>query len=261
MLALIFGALGVVAAILAVGAFAQSGGAEHAVALSPPPAPVEIPLPEPNLGPLLEAAKQGGVAELQELAKKHPSWAQVHAELALAWAVAKDYPAAVDAARVALALDPKLNESPVIAGALFRAAQAPTASDSSFRLLKGVMGSAGADIIYDLHETPNVKPYVKKQAADFLSSEEVKLVASPGLLLVLELAKAKDCAAVEPLVKKAAIVGDRRALPALHALEETSGCGASKAGDCHLCLRGKPDLELAIKTIEGRAPLAAPEEG
>jgi len=58
-------------------------------------------------------------------------------------------------------------------------------------------------------------------------------------------------------VKRAQLVGDKRALPFLHELEEETGCGRRKDADCNPCLREGPELKMAIKTIEQRATLGA----
>lgn len=255
-LALLFGAVGVVVAIVVIGTVSTSPPSNHQELVEPPP-PVEVAESEDemDLELAIEAASEKGVGALRKLAREHPAEGSVHAALALALAKSKKYEDAVEAARMALALDPKLNDSPKIAEALFRAAQSTSATSSAFRLLGSAMGSAGADIIYDLSKDPKIKPWVKRQSEEFLESEQVQDVASPSLLLVLGLEREKKCEPLARLVQRSSLVGDKRALPLLKKLEEDTGCGPTKQEDCYPCLRESDDLASAIETIEQRATL------
>jgi len=256
MLGLAFGAVGVVAAIVAVGAFAQ-GDAPPVLAVVDPPAAFDVDAPvEDALAKEIAAAEKQGAPGLAALAQKYPTQAQVHKKLAYALAVAGKYVEAVDAARVALALDPALNEDAELGGALYRAAQSKEASAAAFRLLKGAMGSEGANVIYALYEAPTAGAVAKFEASKFLRSEEAKSLAEPALLLALELPEAKDCQVAARLVKRAALVGDSRALPALEKMRKEVGCGTSAERDCYPCLRGAPDLDLAVDTIKKRSSLS-----
>jgi eukaryotic-like serine/threonine-protein kinase len=233
------------------------------VTLSPtPPAPEPPPpaLPEVDLLHATEVARESGIEALRALAQKHPAEGSIHAVLSVELAKTEKYEEAVDAARHALELDPRLNENKSIRGALFRAAQG-TATSAAFRLLEGPMGSEGADIIYDLSTKDGVKPRVKVQANQFLLSDSVRAVASPGLLLLIDLTRAESqsCEAVLKVVERAALQGDMRAVQRLRALESRTGCGPKKTDDCYPCLRTGGLLAFAISTIQKRAIL--PESG
>ncbi len=256
-LALAFGAVGVVGAITMVGAFVDSSPAPDSdLKLTTPPPPVlEVPDDSPDIQEEMEAAKAAGIPALRKLAEEYPAEGSIHAELSLAFAKAERYEDAVDAARVALALDPNLNENPKVAGALFRSAQSSTARSASFRLLRGAMGAAGVGIIYDLARTEGISSSIQRDAEKMLSEEDVRTSASPGLLLLLDLETAEKCEEIRPLVKRAPLVGDKRALPFLKKFEIASGCGASKQSDCYPCLRGNDELTIAIQTIQQRATL------
>ncbi len=263
MLALLFGATGVVIAIVLVGVFVgeQEPPAQKQVELTQPPPPVlEIPEEEPDLEPKIEEAREQGVEALTKLAEEYPTEGLIHAELALALAKGKKYQEAVDAARVALALDPKLNENTKVAGALFRSAQSPKATGATFRLLRGAMGPAGVGIIYDLSRRDGISSWVKRQAENALNKDEVRQSAGPALVLLLELEETKECEEIQPLVERAALVGDKRVLPLLKELEATDGCGRNKQQDCYPCLREDDSLKAAISTIEQRVTLVDPEE-
>lgn len=257
MLALAFGAVGVIGAITLVGAFVGDDPDEvqiPTVAVPPPPV-LDVPDESPEIDEKLGAAREAGLSALEKLAEEYPAEGRVHAELSIALAKAKRYEDAVDAARVALALDPQLNEDPKVAGALFRSTQSVKARSASFRLLKGAMGSAGVGIIYDLARTDGVSRRVQAEANRLLKTEEVRSSAAPGLLLVLDLERAKSCEKLAPLVKRAALVGDKRALPLLEKLQVRNGCGPGKKSDCYPCLRKDDELLISIQTIKQRATL------
>lgn len=270
LLTLLFGTAGVAVAIVLVGIFLGDGTppAPKVLELSEPPPPVlEDPEVEVDILPRIEQAREEGIEALQKLSQELPTEGRVNAELSLALAKSKRYEEAVDAARVALALDPNLNENAKIAGALFRSAQSPKASAATFRLLKGPMGPAGVGIIYDLARTEDVSTWVKLQADAALNDEEVRQAAGPSLVLILDLESTTTCQEIQPLVGRAALVGDKRVLPLLKKYQATVGCGPAKQEDCYPCLRGDDSLTTAIQTIEQRVSFvdsdetgAAPEE-
>jgi tetratricopeptide (TPR) repeat protein len=257
-LALVFGAVGVVSAIFLVGAVVdkrKQAVSPEAKLTEPAPPVLDVPDVEPDIEAKIARAREGGIPALEKLAADYPTEGLVRAELALALAKAERYEEAVDFSRLALALDPMLNESPKVAGALFRSAQSVKARSATFRLLQGPMGAAGVGIIYDLARTEGPSPRVRAQAEELLKDQEVRAAASPSLRLVLDLEVAKTCEEVSALVLRAALVGDRRALPHLKNLEVTTGCGAQKKDDCYACLRGKTELASAIRTIAQRVTL------
>lgn len=263
-LALLFGATGVVVAIIFVGVFfgeEKAAQSKPSHELSEPPPPVlELPEAEEDITPRLEKAREEGLEALQKLAEDLPTEGSVHAELCLALAKSKRYEEAVDAARVALALDPNLNENSKVAGALFRSAQSVKASAATFRLLKGAMGPAGVGIIYDLAHMDGISAWVKGQAITALLDEEVRQAAGPSLVLVLDLESKTTCEDIRPLVERAALLGDKRALPLLEKLKEQDGCGPGKKEDCYPCLRTDDSLTVAIDTIKQRVSFSEPPE-
>jgi len=261
LLAVVLAGLGGGGAVLGLTYLEKHSPAQTALSPTPPPPEPPSPaLPEVDLLHATEVARAGGIEALQALAQKHPAEGSIHAVLSVELAKTEKYEEAVDAARHALELDPRLNENKSIRGALFRAAQG-TATSAAFRLLEGPMGSEGADIIYDLSTKGGVKPRVKQQANQFLLSDSVRAVASPGLLLLIDLirAESQSCEAVLKVVERAALQGDMRAVERLVALESRTGCGPKKKDDCYPCLRSGGLLAFAISTIKKRAVL--PETG
>lgn len=257
-MALAFGAAGVVGAILLVGALVSSPEpAPSKLRLTEPPPPVlEVPEADPNVATKLEQARSKGIEALEKLAEELPTEGLVRAELALAYAKNKRFEDAVDSSRIALALDPNLNENAKVAGALFRAAQSNNGSAATFRLLKGPMGAAGVGIIYDLARTEGISARIRSTAEAALKDEEVRSTASPSLKLVLDLETAESCEELRSLVERAALVGDKRAIPKLQTFTERHGCGPEKSDDCYPCLRENSALVDAISTIENRVTLS-----
>jgi hypothetical protein len=189
------------------------------------------------------------------LASEYPTEGIVLAELALALSK-DDHPVEATAtAREALGLDPKLNENSKIAEALYRSAQVPEAQGTTFRLLSGAMGSAGVGIIYDLSRAEDVNSNLRAHARRLLDRDEILAGASPALVVVLELEETKNCENLPPLLSRAELVGDKRALPLLRRLQEKTGCGPKREDDCYPCLRNDETLGSVIKTIEQRATL------
>jgi len=240
----------------------QANPPKASVAPTLPPGDVVEPSATQNdLAEETEAARAAGVEALLALSQKHPAEGSIFAVLSVELAKAEKYDEAVEAARHALELDPRLNEHKAIRGALYRAAQSGKATSAAFRLLEGPMGIEGADIIYDISVADGVKPRIRTQANQFLQSESVRAVASPGLLLLIDLTRAESqtCSAVLSVVERAPLQGDMRAIPRLRALEARNGCGAGKKDDCYPCLRDGGLLTFAIDTIQKRAVL--PENG
>lgn len=229
------------------------------VASAPPVLPsAPAQLSEADLVPLVDAARAVGSTALLGLAERYPAEARIQEALSVAYAKERKYQEALDAAKRATELDPKLNESREISGALYRAAQAKNVSDEAFRFLRTAMGARGADIIYDLSVGATLRPWVKAEAARLLAQPEVLESASPELAVTIRLSHTRDCEALAALVRQAATTADARALPRLHELEHKSGCGSHKSGDCYPCLRSGELLTGAIAAIEARRGLTAP---
>lgn len=205
----------------------------------------------------LELAKREGLPALEELVRKYPGEAEAQAEFALALAKAKRFDAAVDAVRLALGLDPKQNDNRAIKGALFRAAQAQSSSVAAFRLLRGPMGAAGADIAFDLRDTEGVASWVKRQSEDFLSSSDIETVATRELLLVLAMERPETCEGALQLVKSAEEFGDERTLPVLRKYLAGTTCARFHSGECFPCLRDRSELPRAIEAVKARAKAKA----
>ncbi len=245
LLALGFGAAGVVLAIFLIGALVKEPPPREpvTVVLEPPPPVMEAALEAPDLSERIEAARAGGLAALFALEKEFPREGAVQAELALELAKTSRFEEAVDYARRALSEDPELNESSKVAGALFRAAQSPKARAAAFRLLEGPMGTRGVDIIYDLSRAKEVSARVKEAALSALSQEPVLALSSEALKVAMGLSEAKSCEEYLALAARAEIVGDERALEALSSLKKIENLP---------CLKESESIDRAISAIEKR---------
>lgn len=235
---------------------------EPAAPVAPAPVPAVLPsapaqIQEEDLVRLVDAARAVGSTALLSLAERYPAEARIQEALSVAYAKERKYQEALDAAKRATELDPQLNESREISGALYRAAQAKNVSDEAFRFLRTAMGARGADIIYDLSVGETLRPWVKAEASRVLAQPELLESASPELAVTIQLLNTKECAPLVGLVQKAGATADARALPRLRELEVTTGCGVQKSSDCYPCLRGGDALASAIGAIEARQASAA----
>lgn len=243
----LLGTLGLLVVLSEPGVAATPGAGQSATSgAGTPVGPVD------ELAARLAAAEERGLAAVEELARSKPAEASVFVALASLRAKGGDFGGALDAVSRALALDPKLYDNPRIAGVLFRAAQSPETSAATFRLLRGPMGTRGADIIYDLAHTPGVRKAVKQEASKVVATEDFGHRASPALAVALDLKRARTCGDHAELLERAKSVGDGRALESLQGLRKTTGCGAEKKRDCYPCLRKDRQLDVAIETIQKR---------
>jgi serine/threonine protein kinase len=254
-LALVAGAL--LAAILLLVAVtspdapAEPAGSASASAIRSGAVPAVKPAGEPTKEQLTRAKKQGATA-LRALARQYGRSAQLQLELAQAHRLERSYSETVAAVRKALALDPKLNTHKRVATLLWDCAQRAPSMAAAFELLRGPMGSKGADIIYDLATERKVRSTVKAQAAEFLKSDQFRHQASPALAVAVDLRYARSCAAAHALLRQAEQVGDERALTYLRRYEATRGCGRRRSHDCYPCMRQDARLRTAIAAIEKR---------
>lgn len=89
-------------------------------------------------------------------------------------------------------------------------------------------------------------------AEELLSMKEVREHASQAMQIVIETWETSDCDAARGLLKRAARVGDQRALPHLVKFAETRGCGKGGAADCYPCLRNDALLSDVLRIVQRR---------
>ncbi|HKO50063.1 MAG TPA: protein kinase [Polyangiaceae bacterium] len=200
----------------------------------------------------LQTAQKAGLSALEALVEKYPKDARLSLELGRAALAGKDYVKAVGAVGRALSLDPTLADSKQVASTLFQTAQVKAASDASFALLFGPMGSHGPDVAYDLAATEVVKLWVRTRADQGLRSPDFDRLTTPELRVAVELRFATTCAQRHALLPRAKEIGDERALGYLNLYRVTTGCGRRQRDDCNSCLRADSRLSDAIDAIKQR---------
>ena len=229
---------------------ASAAGSASPAAWATTPAPPAATASESDL----QNAQKTGVPALEALVEKYPKDARLSLELGRAALGAKDYVKAVGAVGRALGLDPSLQSSKQVSSILFQTAQVKAASDATFALLFGPMGSHGPDIAYDLAATEVVKLWVRTRADQGLRSPDFDRLTTPELRLAVELRFATSCAQRYTLLPRAKEIGDERALGYLNLYRTTTGCGRRQRDDCNACLRADSRLNDAIDAIKQRKP-------
>jgi hypothetical protein len=201
----------------------------------------------------LDAARAGGLVALGPLAQKFPNDPQVLKALMLAHASDKaGYLAALGVARRLVEVAPKTATDDDVRRVLLLAANGPPdAAAQAFDLIATRLGSAGPDLLFELVTTTGTAKYPKERAAKLIDDPAVRALASPALLVALDLKAALPCAR-KPLLARARDAGDARALAYLKPLMATTGCGFFHRGDCYECLGNRAELKEALAAIEAR---------
>jgi serine/threonine-protein kinase len=202
----------------------------------------------------IQDAQKSGLPALSALADKYPRDARLALEVARSELAAKDYVQAVGWVGRTLNLDPTLAEDKQVASILFQTAQVRPASDASFALLFGPMGSHGPDVVYDLAATEVVKLWVRTRADTWLRSPDFGKAATPALNVAVALRFTTNCPQRAALLARAKTDGDARSLGYLNQYRATTGCGRRHRDDCYACLRSDSRLTDAIAAIHQRTP-------
>jgi eukaryotic-like serine/threonine-protein kinase len=200
----------------------------------------------------LQNAQKTGVSALEALGVKYPNDARIALELGRAALAEKDYVKAVGAVGRALGLDATLAESKQVSTILFQTAQVKAASDATFALLFGPMGTHGPDVAYDLAATESVKLWVRTRADQGLRSPDFAKLSTPELSIAVALRFATTCPQRYALLPRAKEIGDQRTLGYLKLYQVTTGCGRRQRDDCNSCLRADSRLTETIDAIKQR---------
>jgi serine/threonine-protein kinase len=239
-------------ATTAAGAPARAG---QAVASTGDDEPAAAPTTAPSAE--VDAARAGGLVALGPLAQRFPADPAVLKALMLAHASDKaGYPAALGVARRLFEVDPKATTDDDVRRVLLLAANgAPDVAAQAFDLIAKRMGSTGPDLLFELVTTSTTAKFPKERAAKQLEDPAVRALASPALLIAIDLRAALPCAR-KPLLPRARDAGDGRSLQYLKLVVPTTGCGFFRRGDCYDCFGNRAELKEAIAAIEARrAPL------
>jgi eukaryotic-like serine/threonine-protein kinase len=213
----------------------------------PPPAPTAATTAE------LDDARAGGLVALGPLAQKFPADPAVLKALMLAHASDKaGYGAAVGVARRLVEVAPKTATDEDVRRVLLLAANGPPdVAAQAFDLIATRLGSAGPDLLFELVTTATTAKYPKERAAKQLDDPAVRALATPALLIAVELRAVLPCAR-KPLLTRARDDGDARSLQYLKQPLANTGCGFFRRGDCYECFGNRAELKEAIAAIEGR---------
>jgi len=193
------------------------------------------------------------VEQLKKLAREHPSDERVFGKLARTQAALPDGGlAALATLKTLFAGSSKSLEDKELQAMVTRAANGPPAVQAeALALMSSGMGSVGLDLLYELTIAPSVAKPVKQKALDLTKREDVRKLASPALLVALELRDHPACArgaAIEQAEKS----GDKRSLAYLSPLLSTKGCGLFGMADCYACV-DRAVVNRAIQAINGRS--------
>ncbi len=231
---------------------AATPGARAGVAATTADAPAPA-LATTASAPELASARLIGLVALGPLAQRFPSDPAVLEALMLAHAADKaGYAAAVGVARRLLEVSPKAAADEDVRRVLILGANgSPDVAAQAFDLIATRLGSAGPDLLFELVTTPATAKYPKERAAKQLDDPAVRALASPALLVALELRAVLPCAR-KLLLARARDAGDARSLAYLKPLVATTGCGFFRRGDCYDCFGNRAELKEAIAAIEAR---------
>jgi len=212
-----------------------------------PPAPTTASTAE------LDVARPQGLVAVGPLAQKYPNDPVVLKALLLAHASDKaGYSAAVGVARRLFDIAPQATTDEDVRRVILLATNGPPdVAAQAFELISTKMGAAGPDLLFELATTTTTAKYPKDRATKHLEDPAVRALASPALLIALELRAALPCAR-KPLLGRARDSGDARSLTYLKQVLPTTGCGFLRRGDCYDCFANRAELKETIAAIEAR---------
>ena len=188
-----------------------------------------------------------GPAVLEGLANKYPTDLRVHRALVRAYAAKQNHGAALRSLVPLLRLDPGAASDDDIGKIVSAAALLPETSDRAFELLETSLGEHGVEILLDMADRTTIEPWRGKVAA---SIGHVRQGASKATLVLIDLRQATKCENKRPLLARAALYGDQRALDHLVQVQaQKNGCGPGGQADCWNCLRHGSELQNTINAI------------
>ncbi|MFO0671733.1 MAG: serine/threonine-protein kinase [Polyangiaceae bacterium] len=213
---------------------------------------------EAQIAEAVQAIERGdygtGIAKLTEYEKLYASRPDVHRALEKAYTATRNVKDALRETELLLATDPRAASDLKIAENVRNAAIGRDAPDAAFALLESRMGVMGPDILYDIAfgASGAQYPQAAARAQRSLQKGDVKKLASPGLVVTLELRAANGCEAKRALFPRAKDAGDSRTLGVLKSYLSTKGCGFANARDCWPCMRREGVLTKTIQGLEER---------
>lgn len=221
---------------------AQSGSSAGELAESAPSAADSAPVAAPS-APLPAAPSNAGAA-LDE-----PTILLAQAERLLDEGRHADVLPLIDRL---IARSPELKSDARVARILAKTAASNNAraAAESFSMLKGPMGEAGAEILYELSLRSDVAAGVRKRAELWLLGKEFARTAPLPLYAAVKLRQAKSCEEKHALLPFAADAGGKYVLEYLRELDQKTVCSPEALDDCFPCLRNDDRLSKALAKLQ-----------
>ena len=206
----------------------------------------------------LSTARASGSAALEALLKKHPRDLYVLKALVSAYSLQKNHVGAISAASRLLSAEPSFATDSDIEQTLIMAANGPpNASAVALDLISTKLGARGPDLLYELLISPNIGKLPRDRAARLLREPSVQKLASPALLIAIDLKNTQPCARTA-LYGRAREHGDARSMVFLKPMASKTGCGFLKRSDCFGCLEPRKELFDTIAAIQKRLQSSSP---
>jgi hypothetical protein len=162
--------------------------------------------------------------------------------------------------RERLAHDPSAINDKATLWELRRLAGSPSAAQDVLAAIAELPQPTSADILYEIWTGTTASDHTIDIARALINTPEVRRKASDALAIALDLQIAETCESRRSLLKRALEVGDRRSVPLLSNLKRRTGCGSDGKRDCYACLRGRGQLDAAIRAAK-RRPAPGPFGG
>jgi eukaryotic-like serine/threonine-protein kinase len=194
------------------------------------------------------------ISQLKELEKQPPDRADVHRALVRAYTATQNTADAVQELKLLFAADPTTTKDPALQTSIRNAALDTTTEDAAFAIMQANMGSEGPDTLYNIaYDLPGGQyPEAVDRARKALGKPAVRALATPGLVITLQVKSAGSCGAKKALLPQASSVGDKNTLAVLKTWTPTKGCGFLNQRDCNPCIHKDGSLSNAIRDIEAR---------
>ena len=208
----------------------------------------------PSAGPptLVDRAGRGDPLALRQLQQRNPAERSVDESLALARGREVERSAELQKLAERVSGKPAIASAPETLKRLQEFIADPRTATEALRVVAGLPGSVGPDILYEVWTGTKKRNDTTRLAEELVNSRDVRVKASPALLVALDLRRADDCDEVAAILPRAIQHGDTRALRMLGKLVRRTGCGPRKSKDCYPCLRDGEEIMDAINAVRKR---------
>ncbi|HET9930151.1 MAG TPA: hypothetical protein VFQ35_05680, partial [Polyangiaceae bacterium] len=161
---------------------------------------------------------------------------------------------------------PEISRDPGVLADVRKLAERLDVGDRALQFAATSLGTAGADLLYDVYEKGKGSASgAASRAKALLDEEPAKSHVSAALraLLLLQTAMKKPkCGELKQLMPDISRDVDERALPQLTRLSDRRGCGFLGLSDCYGCLRAGGELTRALESAKAnpRPSFAPPRD-